>query len=132
MWWVSCVVYQIYGIVWLDLSPFRDAPLAALNEPRNGLCGPCIHCACNDCMALGASFGLLDMEPDVGCSFFIDAIIALIERSRISKRPTIMLRHACAWWAASKRNATWLILPVVICLSQRLSHACVSMNKFRL
>jgi len=25
-----------------------------------------------------------------------------------------------------------LILPVVICLSQRLSHACVSMNKFRL
>jgi hypothetical protein len=26
------------------------------------------------------------------------------------------------------RNATWLILPVVICLSQRLSHACVSMN----
>jgi hypothetical protein len=30
--------------------------------------------------------------------------------------------------AASQRNATWLILPVVICLSQRLSHACVSMN----
>lgn len=30
------------------------------------------------------------------------------------------------------RNATWLILPVVICLSQRLSHACVSMNEFRL
>jgi len=25
-----------------------------------------------------------------------------------------------------------LILPVVICLSQRLSHACVSMNNFRL
>ena len=29
-------------------------------------------------------------------------------------------------------RATWLILPVVICLSQRLSHACVSMNYFRL
>ena len=29
---------------------------------------------------------------------------------------------------SSMRNATWLILPVVICLSQRLSHACVSMN----
>ena len=25
---------------------------------------------------------------------------------------------------------TWLILPVVICLSQRLSHACVSINSF--
>ena len=30
--------------------------------------------------------------------------------------------------SASHRNATWLILPVVICLSQRLSHVCVSMN----
>lgn len=28
----------------------------------------------------------------------------------------------------SLRDVTWLILPVVICLSQRLSHACVSMN----
>ncbi|KAL2246338.1 UNVERIFIED_CONTAM: hypothetical protein Sindi_2902000 [Sesamum indicum] len=27
--------------------------------------------------------------------------------------------------AESVRNATWLILPVVICLSQRLSHACL-------
>ena len=26
--------------------------------------------------------------------------------------------------------ATWLILPVVICLSQRLSHACLSINTF--
>jgi hypothetical protein len=26
--------------------------------------------------------------------------------------------------------ATWLILSVVICLSQRLSHACVSINSF--
>ncbi|KAK9048499.1 hypothetical protein SSX86_008097 [Deinandra increscens subsp. villosa] len=29
----------------------------------------------------------------------------------------------------SKRIATWLILPVVICLSQRLSHACVTFAK---
>ena len=28
------------------------------------------------------------------------------------------------------RAATWLILPVVICLSQRLSHACLSINCF--
>jgi hypothetical protein len=26
------------------------------------------------------------------------------------------------------RIVTWLILPVVICLSQRLSHACVSIK----
>lgn len=30
--------------------------------------------------------------------------------------------------AASRRDATWLILPVVICLSQRLSHACLSIS----
>ena len=29
-----------------------------------------------------------------------------------------------------KSIVTWLILPVVICLSQRLSHACLSINKF--
>ena len=29
-----------------------------------------------------------------------------------------------------KETVTWLILPVVICLSQRLSHACVSINSF--
>ena len=27
-------------------------------------------------------------------------------------------------------RVTWLILPVVICLSQRLSHACLSINNF--
>ena len=27
-----------------------------------------------------------------------------------------------------KMKVTWLILPVVICLSQRLSHACASIN----
>ena len=31
---------------------------------------------------------------------------------------------------ARPHGATWLILPVVICLSQRLSHACLSINCF--
>jgi hypothetical protein len=30
----------------------------------------------------------------------------------------------------SDQKVTWLILPVVICLSQRLSHACLSINNF--
>ena len=32
--------------------------------------------------------------------------------------------------ARSCTTATWLILPVVICLSQRLSHACLSTNLY--
>ena len=41
----------------------------------------------------------------------------------------VRCRHACGA-ATSCRNATWLILPVVICLSQRLSHACLSISNF--
>ena len=37
-----------------------------------------------------------------------------------SKAPLIF--HGCF------RIETWLILPVVICLSQRLSHACLSIS----
>ncbi len=33
-------------------------------------------------------------------------------------------------WTPFAKAATWLILPVVICLSQRLSHACLSINCF--
>ena len=33
----------------------------------------------------------------------------------------------CRWWCF-EQILTWLILPVVICLSQRLSHACLSIN----
>ena len=40
----------------------------------------------------------------------------------------LVLASGHAGAGLSARNATWLILPVVICLSQRLSHACVSMN----
>ncbi len=31
-------------------------------------------------------------------------------------------------WPAGVKIVTWLILPVVICLSQRLSHACLSIS----
>lgn len=36
--------------------------------------------------------------------------------------------HGLGAVCVTARIATWLILPVVICLSQRLSHACVSIN----
>ncbi len=35
-------------------------------------------------------------------------------------------RRWCSWLSQQKQVAFWLILPVVICLSQRLSHACLS------
>ena len=39
----------------------------------------------------------------------------------------LSVRWVCLGFATI---VTWLILPVVICLSQRLSHACLSINKF--
>ena len=56
---------------------FRNASLAALNEPRSGLYGPFSRCLCNDGMAHGASFGPLDIEPDMGRRIFTDPIFAL-------------------------------------------------------
>ena len=48
---------------------------------------------------------------------------------------TVARRAECAWQGDGTSSpsgapdwVTWLILPVVICLSQRLSHACPSMN----
>ena len=37
-------------------------------------------------------------------------------------------RGVAAAPAAAFKIVTWLILPVVICLSQRLSHACLSIS----
>ena len=37
-----------------------------------------------------------------------------------------LLGDAAEWYCL--RIVIWLILPVVICLSQRLSHACLSIN----
>jgi hypothetical protein len=51
--------------------------------------------------------------------------------SRTRKWP-FWLRLSCvaSLGMQGRKVVTWLILPVVICLSQRLSHACLSINKF--
>ena len=40
------------------------------------------------------------------------------------------LKHAPVAGLAWLTIVTWLILPVVICLSQRLSHACLSISNY--
>src|SRR6218665_3042004 len=45
----------------------------------------------------------------------VDRVTRLCLPARRRRRPTV---------------ATWLIVPVVICLSQRLSHACLSTNLY--
>ena len=44
---------------------------------------------------------------------------------------TPLLRGLCLRASVQRsRIVTWLILPVVICLSQRLSHACLSISNY--
>ena len=57
-----------------------------------------------------------DGQARSSLSLFLD------EKGEESKEAKIYFSH----WTV----VTWLILPVVICLSQRLSHACLSINKF--
>ena len=44
------------------------------------------------------------------------------------RRGRSILLEPCA--ASESMVVTWLILPVVICLSQRLSHACLSISNY--
>ena len=51
--------------------------------------------------------------------------------------PFCLVAHSAPFWGFSLRASalrfrivTWLILPVVICLSQRLSHACLSISNY--
>ena len=52
----------------------------------------------------------------------------VVSTGRLRRRRAFAIRKNGK--GARPHGATWLILPVVICLSQRLSHACLSINCF--
>jgi hypothetical protein len=129
------------GIESAKLSLFRPAPLL-LTENMRGADhkAPVVSC----CACTRYSRGCLRWRPTVVCSISWmrniewqrglrpqhvprKSVLCLVRTTaaRPCSRASAARAHA---EAASLRNATWLILPVVICLSQRLSHACVSMN----
>ncbi|CAB1184575.1 unnamed protein product [Spirodela intermedia] len=73
--------------------------------------------------------------PRVGRLSSLDPPARARSNDRRRADPSQPRRARARWgWSGAARagvaggRATWLILPVVICLSQRLSHACVSMN----
>ena len=77
-----------------------------------------------------------------GTFVWLSSLTIYTPRSRITSHRCVRLSSClsavrsntlrfCEWarWQSDK-TVTWLILPVVICLSQRLSHACLSINNF--
>lgn len=128
--WVCCVEYLIDGIGWIDQISFRLALRLRreVNPDAVSLIhlveGMFQHCGTSS-IAWSLAYGTYSGHgSNDSCLPHISVLASL---KRLVLRVGLSIR--CA---TSKRNATWLILPVVICLSQRLSHACVSMNKFRL
>jgi hypothetical protein len=70
---------------------------------------------------------LVPLNPASGCNFEPErdqtVLCALVTLHSKGKR---WIGYSTG--VAMKTIVTWLILPVVICLSQRLSHACLSIN----
>lgn len=134
---VSCAAYPLPRHCRVQTVAFR---------PSHTVCGANPKAALASRVLLAPSCGGAVRERRLGFSDSVDA--AGTGPSPLSAQQTRSLRTTAALAldpaapppggaglmrrTASLRNATWLILPVVICLSQRLSHACVSMNKFRL
>ena len=89
-----------------DPAPLRTAPWGTqwgqLNRSRTTL-APCV-------LSMWATLGLFRRLP----AWFIPLLRGLCLRAP----------------APGSRIVTWLILPVVICLSQRLSHACLSISNY--
>ena len=131
---VSCVAYLLDGIrrCYDAFSPRVACATRGDTEAR-----PVIHACCAHRRFIRGSLGvpdLADTEPCAGtgslaliCPNKAFSLFTNDGRSRLDPSSATVAGRAHAA-PTSKRNATWLILPVVICLSQRLSHACVSMN----
>ena len=76
--------------------------------------------------------------PNSPFSAGLGALAARTAWARLRWTPLRFIKHAgaAALSGVARRVAVapvdiWLILPVVICLSQRLSHACLSTNLYK-
>jgi hypothetical protein len=64
----------------------------------------------------------------------LSPVVALLQGARRCDFGHLSVNYSAAFISglgrlrASLKTVTWLILPVVICLSQRLSHACLSIS----
>ena len=79
------------------------------------------------------------LDSSVNSSVLVIGMQRLIRRRYVSCQHTPVPSRASVLVGSSVCNSvnsftwtvvTWLILPVVICLSQRLSHACLSIHRF--
>lgn len=87
------------------------------------LCRRVISFACRRRFGAGFGDGLARCRRRFDAACLVSSVVRF-GRSSAASSPAGRSR------ASSCTTATWLILPVVICLSQRLSHACLSTNLY--
>ncbi|GJT02368.1 hypothetical protein Tco_0823537 [Tanacetum coccineum] len=118
------------------LVPFPDFRIARCILGLFWLLVACLAFELNGWLQVGMASGMMSVKIKVSFRLALhlrrevnhDAVslIHLVEGIVLASLKRLVLRVGLSIrGATSKRNATWLILPVVICLSQRLSHACV-------
>ncbi|RYE13957.1 MAG: hypothetical protein EOP34_07640, partial [Rickettsiales bacterium] len=74
--------------------------------------------------------GAIESVAHAIIAFGFDRVVTWVASASpclVNSPPSGGLPWASALWL---RIVTWLILPVVICLSQRLSHACLSISNY--
>ena len=85
--------------------------------------------ACTMCPVLSVGDRSWSLQPDSFASVLAWTFGSIAEYTSEEKRSSFV---AVVLWALAvmlaEAEETWLILPVVICLSQRLSHACLSIS----
>ena len=128
-WWINGLWLEIYLEIWEPVaSVWRPWFSVWHSSLRSWLWAAWIVCSPP---LFGRQLGDLEAGSDWLSSFVGSASDVSTERPwcRIlvtnPGRP-LGRSAATAFW----RIVTWLILPVVICLSQRLSHACLSISNY--
>ena len=115
-------------------------------EPKNyvsGLVGDCLLWGATGCFrrSLRHIFRVIISPVRMDSSFTVSLVWSLtmlrtgcncLEGDKLTPFPEeclmVILWNCCLLGNTSQLTFTWLILPVVICLSQRLSHACLSLS----
>jgi hypothetical protein len=131
---VACAFYPARG----NSAPLTRRSALSVSYERGAANEAVLACPPPAALAASARTGPLGFASAYGCGKCIGlgGLGPRAQSRRFYRPPSLRRRPARRRPSRGLRcggrregRATWLILPVVICLSQRLSHACVSMNQ---
>ena len=105
----------LYAAAWADVRV--ATPISAADRPLGNSVGAI---GCPTCSSAASALG--DRRSGVGCGWPLFLVTILASLGGLSGASCLRGQ------GVPGKIVIWLILPVVICLSQRLSHACLSIS----